>query len=54
MHDVEVHPFGPSEIKIKAVLRRTLVDSDQLDALAEKPRESPFLSQAFCTLSTNE
>jgi putative Mg2+ transporter-C (MgtC) family protein len=54
VRDVEVHPFGAAEVEIEAVLLATSVDGDVLDALTERLRQSPFISQAFWSPSTTE
>jgi putative Mg2+ transporter-C (MgtC) family protein len=54
VRDVAVRPFGPAEVEIEAVLLPTSVDGEQLDALAEKLRQAPFISQAFWSPSTTE
>ena len=54
VRDVEVHPFGAAEVEIEAVLLPTSVDGDVLDALTERLRQSPFISQAFWSPSTTE
>lgn len=52
IRDVEVHPFGPAEVEIEAVLLPTSVDGDVLDALTERLRKVPYISQAFWSAST--
>ncbi|MFN4262435.1 MAG: MgtC/SapB family protein [Thioalkalivibrionaceae bacterium] len=54
IRDVEVHPFGTTEVEIEATLVSTSVDGDELDRLIEKLAENPFIAHVFWTPSTVE
>ncbi len=54
VHDMEIRPFGESEIEIEATLAITSVDSQLLDHLIEHLQEITQLNQAFWTSSTTD
>jgi putative Mg2+ transporter-C (MgtC) family protein len=47
LRNVEVQPFGPSEVEIEARLVATSIDGAELDRLIERLRESASVLQAF-------
>lgn len=52
--NLEVHPFGDSDVEISTVLLSTSIDGDELDRLVERLLEAECVSQAFWSPSTTK
>lgn len=52
--DVDIHPFGHSDVEIEATLAANSVDGDELDALVQRISMVPAVRQAFWSPSTSE
>lgn len=52
--NLDVNPFGSSDVEIATVLLSTSIDGDELDSLVERLLEAECVSQAFWSPSTSE
>lgn len=54
IRDVEIHPFGTTEVEIEATLVATSIDGDDLDGVIARLADNPFIAHVFWSPSTVE
>jgi putative Mg2+ transporter-C (MgtC) family protein len=54
VRDLDIHPFGASDVEITATLLATSVEAEQLDAITNKLVGEAYISQAFWTPSATD